>query len=310
MRRSPSPPAVIALHCLRTPLLAKHDAAAGAPPLSPARVTFTQSETVACARHTPAGIASRGITSRLRGRRPWRDQSEESDLPYVERVVDSVIQGLGVLDCPVEICYNTSIPGIPPPYEGDRPKCCLAHQTKYPSQFEVEHKSGESYADANDMSASAPSDTRLSSVPAPLLSESPTRPTSTSPPSRARPPIARSWNPGCVDILDFPAYYRNLAAAAVATTIPTGHNDKTPCGGHCPVEVNWCRPDGTCHYPSCADVSIYCDEDSIIGVRARQVCPHTCGCDSPRSDLALYLESYGCPKRCTKTEVYKNALAT
>ena len=77
-------------------------------------------------------------------------------LRYAESVIDSVLHGQGVLNCPIEICYNTSIPGIPPPFEVDRPKCCLAHQTKFPDQFQVEYKSGESYKEANDVYVAAP----------------------------------------------------------------------------------------------------------------------------------------------------------
>ena len=59
----------------------------------------------------------------------------------------------------------------------------------------------------------------------------------------------------------------------------------------------------------CADVAEYCHSSSEAGIRARMLCPKTCGCDNPRSPLALSLPSMGCPERCDRTAEYKVALA-
>ena len=36
-----------------------------------------------------------------------------------------------------------------------------------------------------------------------------------------------------------------------------------------------------CAQPDCSDAAPYCSESSLTGVRARQICPVTCGCDQP-----------------------------
>jgi len=53
----------------------------------------------------------------------------------------------------------------------------------------------------------------------------------------------------------------------------------------------------------CSEIQPFCNNDSILGVRARQICPETCGCNDPSSDLVLTQES-GCPSQCTQTEQY------
>ena len=61
---------------------------------------------------------------------------------------------------------------------------------------------------------------------------------------------------------------------------------------------------GTCVAPTCAHAAPYCHNASIAGVRARQVCPVTCGCDAPRSALALSKPSSGCGEQCARSGRY------
>ena len=77
-----------------------------------------------------------------------------------------------------------------------------------------------------------------------------------------------------------------------------------------PLSFNPSVPDAhTCADVTCADLVGYCNEVSEIGLRARMVCPATCGCDLPRSPLALSLPLSGCPTRCDRTVRYKIAMA-
>jgi hypothetical protein len=45
------------------------------------------------------------------------------------------------------------------------------------------------------------------------------------------------------------------------------------------------------------------------GLRARQLCPVTCGCKDPLSSLALFLPKSGCGELCLQTPDYEAALA-
>jgi len=59
---------------------------------------------------------------------------------------------------------------------------------------------------------------------------------------------------------------------------------------------------------SCSDVAPFCSWDSVAGVRARQVCPVTCGCDDPGSSLVFTNVNNGCPPRCVEMTRYMNAV--
>ena len=65
----------------------------------------------------------------------------------------------------------------------------------------------------------------------------------------------------------------------------------------------------SCANVRCADLEQYCGEASEVGLRARMMCPATCGCDLPRSPLALSLPLSGCPEGCKRTARYKVELA-
>lgn len=119
----------------------------------------------------------------------------------------------------------------------------------------------------------------------------------------------RLWNPGCFDALDGGAGYQNLLQGAMGDAVSSAN--VSACGGliGCPAETPMCD-DGECVVPTCARVASYCRESSVAGVRARQLCPQTCGCTDPRSALALGLPSSGCGDRCVRSGVYLDALST
>ena len=66
----------------------------------------------------------------------------------------------------------------------------------------------------------------------------------------------------------------------------------------------------SCAAPTCADAQPFCHLTGPVGVRARQICSQTCGCDEPQSQLALSLPNNGCPERCTRTTAYREAMAS
>jgi hypothetical protein len=78
---------------------------------------------------------------------------------------------------------------------------------------------------------------------------------------------------------------------------------------HSRVQPPLCAHSGVCVQATCPDVARYCHANSVAGVRARQLCPITCGCASPRAPLALALPSSGCGTRCVHAGRYLAARA-
>jgi hypothetical protein len=101
------------------------------------------------------------------------------------------------------------------------------------------------------------------------------------------------WNPSCFDTLNVVGGYTPMLKSSFADTV-----DKEDCGGSCPEATPFCL-NAACIDPNCTHSAPYCTESSVRGVRARQLCPLTCGCDDPRSSLALSLPASGCGSRCT-----------
>ena len=58
----------------------------------------------------------------------------------------------------------------------------------------------------------------------------------------------------------------------------------------------------------CSDVRTVCNHDIGEGVRARQYCPVTCGCDNPSSHLPTIAPSKGCPSTCFQGDKFLNLL--
>ena len=59
---------------------------------------------------------------------------------------------------------------------------------------------------------------------------------------------------------------------------------------------------------TCEDAALFCNTNSRASLRARQFCPHTCGCDNPRSGQAVGLPIGGCPPSCSRAASYQQAL--
>lgn len=119
---------------------------------------------------------------------------------------------------------------------------------------------------------------------------------------------ASQWNPLCVDAADGNTRHSNLIRLALGDALrDKGGNRK--CTKICPPTMPVCGPDGACSQPACTDVEQFCHHDTLLGVRARQLCPQSCGCSDPRSALALSSTISGCPSTCDKTPGYLHALA-
>ena len=111
------------------------------------------------------------------------------------------------------------------------------------------------------------------------------------------------------DTLNQPGLYRYLIQGAFgdAANPPT----RFGCGGGppCPATTPLCE-NGVCVAPTCEQARPYCANSTVAGLRARQLCPITCGCSHPRSSLALALPESGCGERCLQNPIYIDALAT
>jgi len=59
---------------------------------------------------------------------------------------------------------------------------------------------------------------------------------------------------------------------------------------------------------SCKDVQYACSEFGVRGLRARQYCPQTCGCNNPVSPLRLWSAKMGCPAGCCRHPTFVDKL--
>jgi hypothetical protein len=129
-------------------------------------------------------------------------------------------------------------------------------------------------------------------------------------------------NPMCEDQLHAPAPLNRFLSHGIDTNggisqanvfrMAVGDSvDSTACGGPCPPTRPFCSAaDGECVVPVCDSLIAWCNDDSVTGLRTRNLCPHTCGCDHPRSALALTTPVSGCPTTCTTTASFDAARST
>ena len=125
--------------------------------------------------------------------------------------------------------------------------------------------------------------------------------------------MPRSWNAGCTNLADKgDSFNTNLVRGSLEEALrersvrPILEN-ADGCGGYCPPERPICEA-GQCTELQCRHAQPYCNQSSIAGLRSRQICPQTCGCNVPRGSLALSLPEDGCPERCITALPYKTAL--
>ena len=95
------------------------------------------------------------------------------------------------------------------------------------------------------------------------------------------------WNPFCYDVLDSALLYVAMIQGKIAD------------------DIGWT---GAARDVTCAVLAPRCAENSVAGVRARQVCPVACGCADPGAPLALAGYADGCPSRCADIAAFSEAL--
>ena len=269
------------------------------------------------------------------------DSYPRENLGYVDFVINSVIKGPAssfaeLSECPFERCYDPAA-AIPIPLTVNRARCCLPVQTKVPSvvggKFSTQTKSAESLADATSIWNPGCSDTLnfvayyinllQSSVGHEMRqrgSYAITTEQGSAGALRAPQPetlarcgsVCTAEKPYCKPIrvdpanISTPLRGENRAIPYPAEAFLYCTNTNGGDSSQCPTYDTGYE----CEQPECSDVAEYCGSSLPVGVRARQICPITCGCDSPRSTLALYLPSAGCPPSCWKTTRYRDEMAT
>jgi hypothetical protein len=111
------------------------------------------------------------------------------------------------------------------------------------------------------------------------------------------------WNSNCLDMLtDSPGeeigtlpFFRRILHDAIEEDVFTANEDEHV--SHPPLT-------------DCHSVLSHCSRDSAAGVRSRQICPETCGCLKPASEVVQGVKQNGCPPQCEWTSQYKNKSRT
>lgn len=114
--------------------------------------------------------------------------------------------------------------------------------------------------------------------------------------------LNRSWcNGACTDL-------HPMCAEGMAALVACAADNPVCAQGVAALEAkaNASRAAGHngCIEPYCVDVKSLCNLNSASGLRARQLCPSTCGCDDPHAPLALSLPISGCGARCARSGPY------
>ena len=213
---------------------------------------------------------------------PLMDRKQAGDVTYAQHVVDVLLQSYGRFtgenckdfDATRTSCEYTPKGAYWKQTDPQRPACCLAQKT-YANQleagrFSLRTRSMDDTSSANEL-----------------------------------------WNPHCFDTLlpdGIAAQIVDLVRGAMGDAAPRG-----PCGGSCPAFMPFCKVSAAGNAecisaPTCADVAQFCKLNDLSGVRARQLCPDTCGCNKPQHPLALALPLSGCGRQCRKSGSYAQRL--
>ena len=205
--------------------------------------------------------------------------NDQDNSDFATRAIDAVLDQHGrVASCEPEDCYTLPDTATGLRYlREDRPDCCLARLLEVPGVdsgvFSVLKKSTETISEA-----------------------------------------VAAWNPFCYDVVTDRSQNSIIFKGAMADEANRELWRRKPgaCGG-APPERQGCPDErypmcdeatDACVDPSCADFEPFCSDVSTLGVRARQFCPQTCGCDDPLSDLALYQPASGCGEQCARAGPY------
>lgn len=106
--------------------------------------------------------------------------------------------------------------------------------------------------------------------------------------TQANPTMAvGKWNIDCKDLIGFSANAdrKDTFSQILAAELPGGTVIK-----------------------QCSEVLKYCSWDTTRGVRVRQFCPATCGCDNPLPLVATGGKDNGCPSSCLTSRRFKAAI--
>mmetsp|Transcript_9605 Transcript_9605/g.19906 ORF Transcript_9605/g.19906 Transcript_9605/m.19906 type:complete len:773 (-) Transcript_9605:125-2443(-) len=171
-------------------------------------------------------------------------------------------------NCGFDRCFQVSPRGINVNVPAaERPDCCTVKKTRVPAvnggRFSVERKSLENVEDA-----------------------------------------LKIWNPSCIDALDSGFQYEDMLQGAIGLAVNFALLSQFPAECRtrgCPAALPLCTSNGTCIKPTCEALKPYCNMDNRAGVRVRQLCSHTCGCDNPTSNLAMAAPADGCGDQCGRS---------
>lgn len=196
---------------------------------------------------------------------------------FTTSVIDVLLrqQGRAIFqdNCSEAVCYNTSVTNYLQNIVGLREDCCHAKKVRSPQTeaglFSLAIKAAETTRDASKI-----------------------------------------WNPSCTDVFGRGLGYDTQLQGTMGDAIRQGESSacEDANGLGCPAERPICK-DGECITAVCSDLKMYCHKSSVAGVRARQLCSSTCGCDAPRYPLALSLPDSGCGSNCVESGKYLEARA-
>ena len=247
---------------------------------------------------TPSATPKNPTENELRWH--WQPSWDEEDTPsFTSTMLDTVIEGpVGLCESDVNYCDLTGSGGNATATRKMREKvfkrrCCLRSQAKLPTleggQHAVQTKVTQSPEDAS-----------------------------------------YDWNAMCLDLLDWPTSHLNRIRGTVGDAVDWRECDSAGCKFCCYLSFSKCsilsnpkslfllgpfdKPfcfNGECVQPTCAEhARFHCQNESIAGLRFRQLCPVSCGCDSPQSSLVLSLPAGGCGQCASVSQNYTDKMAT
>jgi hypothetical protein len=114
---------------------------------------------------------------------------------------------------------------------------------------------------------------------------------------------AAKFNAGCEDILD------KVVCSEGEYAMCQSEHDLKMYRDIASESLSW-TTGSSARVQSCADFKDCCQLDHPCGQTARMLCPRTCGCDSPLSELLITAPESGCPSICSIMPETSMALAS